>query len=414
MRRLNRRSSTRGRRGSMYLLILGVSVILMVIGLSAVTLARVNTRSVAGDNHWAEAQVLAFSGAEHALATIRSTDNWRTKFGSSETTVKLTQGTFRWRLVDEADGDLADDAAEPFVIVARGQLNDAAYAVGLCCAVDSNAMEALRCGLHSGGEVNLWASRKLKVRNGPVSSNNALKVDYKSLLNGDVEAASVSGSGKITGTVTTPAPAKAMPSEGVFDTYRQAATKINPGDLISRKVLGPGCNPWGAPNPRGIYYVDAPGRYLMIWDARIYGTLVVRCRRLYVYQNVLMHSSRKNQPTLIVDGEAMIYVTSSSKGLREGGSNPNFNPVGAPYKGRVDNDRKDKYPSELQGLVHVKGDLWLGGTTLVRGTILCEGRTYLYGDNEIIHDAKISENPPLGYTSGAGRIIPQSWKRIID
>lgn len=141
----NGRSRTRARRGSTYILILGVSVILMVIGLSAATVARVNTRSVAVDNDWAEAQVLAFSAAEHALAAIQATDDWRTKFRSSETTVNLARGTFRWRLVDEADGDLADNDAEPFLIVARGQVNDGAYAVGLNCVVDGEPLDALRC-----------------------------------------------------------------------------------------------------------------------------------------------------------------------------------------------------------------------------------------------------------------------------
>ncbi|MGB2822253.1 MAG: hypothetical protein WBF17_14810 [Phycisphaerae bacterium] len=410
----NGRSRTRARRGSTYILILGVSVILMVIGLSAATVARVNTRSVAVDNDWAEAQVLAFSAAEHALAAIQATDDWRTKFRSSETTVNLARGTFRWRLVDEADGDLADNDAEPFLIVARGQVNDGAYAVGLNCVVDGEPLEALKCALHADHDVHLWAFRTLTATNGPVSTTSKLRTDHKSVLSGDVEAKSVTGSGRITGTVTAPAPPKAMPSKGVFDMYRQMATRIDPGYWIARKVLAPELNPWGAPNPRGIYYIDAPGKSVTITNSRIYGTLVVRCRQLFLAGNVLLHNSRGDQPALIVDGDLVTLNFSGTTHLREGSANPNFNPRGAPYKGAVDADTSDTYPSEIQGLVHVRKEMWLGGTTRVRGVILCEGKAQCYGINEIIHDSDIYERPPLGYSSGAGRVIPQGWKRIID
>jgi len=410
----NGRSSPSARRGSTYILILGVSVILMVIGLSAATVARVNTRSVAADNDWAEAQILAFSAAEHALAAIQSTDDWRTEFRNSETTVNLARGTFRWRLVDEADGDLADGDAEPFVIVARGQVNDAAYAVGLNCLIDGEPLDALRCTLHANKDIRLWASGRLTVTNGPVSTNHKLRTHHKSVLSGDVEARDVSGSGEITGTITAPAPPKAMPARSVFDMYRQMATRIKPGYWIVGKVLGPGCNPWGAINPRGIYFIDAPGKCLLISDSRIYGTLLVRCRQLLLTGNVLLDNSRRDQPALIVDGDLATLMLSGLTNLREGKLKRNFNPRGAPYRGKIDTDIDDAYPSEIHGLVHVRRDLWLDGATRVRGVILCEGHVHCHGTSEIVHDPEIYERPPLGYSSGPGGVLPQGWKRIID
>ena len=405
----------RTRRGSTYILILGISVILMVIGLSAVTVSRVNTRTVVTDNHWAEAQVLAFSGVEHALATVQATSDWREKFANTEQTVHLAGGSFRWRVVDEADGDLTDNDAEPFLIVARGEVGQGAYAMGLQCTVQGEPLEALGCALHCDGEVRLSALRKVTAANGPVSTNRKLKTSAGSVLTGDVEAArSVTGSGTITGTVTTPVPKKPMPDKDVFNVYRDLATAIEPGTQISRQVLAPGLNPWGAPNARGIYFIDARGKHLLIEDVRIYGTLVVRCRRLSLSGTILMHPFRKDQPTLIVDGDVTAYMTSAGQTLREGGANPNFNPIGAPYNGQVDTDRNDAYPSELQGLIHVLGKLDLGGTTRVRGVVLAEKTTHFDGDNEIIHDPDIHENPPMGYTFGTGQAIPQIWKRILD
>ncbi len=410
----NGHSNHSARRGSTYILILGVSMILMVIGLSAATVARVNTRSVAADNDWAEAQILAFSAAEHALAAIQSSDDWRREFCTSETTVNLARGTFRWRLVDEADGDLADGDADPFVIVARGRVNDAAYAVGLNCLIDGEPLDALRCTLHADKDIRLRAFGRLTATNGPVSTNHKLRTDHKSVLSGDVEARDVSGRGEITGTITTGAPPKAKPAKGVFDMYRRMATRIKPGYWIAGKVLGPGCNPWGEPNPRGIYFIDARGKCLLISDSRVYGTLLVRCRQLLLTGNVLLQNSRRDQPALIVDGSLATLMLSGLKNLREGKMKRNFNPRGAPYKGKIDIDIDDAYPSEIHGLVHVRKDLWLDGVTRVHGVILCEGRAHCRGASEIIHDPEIYERPPLGYSSGPGRVLPQSWKRIID
>ena len=80
------------RRGTAYLLILGVSVVLSVIGAAAVTLARVKARGVTQDSDWSEAQALAFSAAEHALARIGATPDWRTQFASAPVEVAFGGG----------------------------------------------------------------------------------------------------------------------------------------------------------------------------------------------------------------------------------------------------------------------------------------------------------------------------------
>lgn len=74
----------RRRRGSTYVMVLGVAVILTVIGLSSLTVARINTRAAVQANDWGEAQALAFSGAEYALAKISSTAGWRGLRGQSQ------------------------------------------------------------------------------------------------------------------------------------------------------------------------------------------------------------------------------------------------------------------------------------------------------------------------------------------
>ena len=90
-RRIGARRPGRGRRraGSAYVMILGVSAVLMVIGLAAASVARIDTRNVTSDNDWAEAQILAFSAAEDAMMRIAVSEDWRDTLSSSVQ-------TFRW------------------------------------------------------------------------------------------------------------------------------------------------------------------------------------------------------------------------------------------------------------------------------------------------------------------------------
>jgi hypothetical protein len=403
------------RRGSAYVVILAVSLILLIIGLSAATVARVHSRALAADNDWAEAQRLAFSGTEHALSRIESTADWRTTIGGTEVSVPFGRGSFHWRLVDEQDGLLGDDPTDPFVIIARGTVNQAAYAVALRCSVGRKALPALGTCLHAGSNIAVEATGKLTAAGAPVSSNGPLTVlqQYSTVI-GDVEAQSVSGPGTIQGEITVPAPPKALPQEDVFALYCGMATPIPYSSTIRKEVLSSGLNPWGPPNARGIYYLDAPGKVVSIKDVRIEGTLVVRCTKLMLMEELLIHSPRPDQPALIVDGDVALSYRSKDSTLREWVLNLNLNPPGAPYNGSYDDDTSDEYPSEIRGLVHVKGDLALRTTARVRGAILCEGMVTCDGENEIIHDPRLVETPPMGYTSGPGNIVPESWRRIVE
>jgi hypothetical protein len=236
-----------------------------------------------------------------------------------------------------------------------------------------------------------------------------------SLLQGDVEAAGTTGGGTITGKVTVPAPPKQFPDHSVIDTYRGMATPLPAGTDIKNTVLGPGVNPWGSPNANGIYYLDATGKTVNLQNARISGTLVVKCSSLQISSAVLLESTQTNLPTLIVDGDASISFTSGPTGLAENGKT-NLNPPGAPYQGQTNNNTSDVYPSEIRGLVHVTGDVNLDGTSLIRGCLLCEGTVTVatQANVQIIHGDTLSDNPPVGYTQGTGQVVCGQWKRVFD
>lgn len=402
------------RIGSAYALILGVSAVLMVIGLAAVSVARVDTRSVSADNDWSESQTLALSAAEHALIRISTTENWRSQLSGS-VSVAMGNGTMRWQVTDDADGKLTDDAEDPVLIVASGEVGQSSYKLGLRCFIVGKPLEALSRSLCAGDDILLASGAQLTSTGGCVSANDTLlSSKWSSRVVGDVEAKKVYWKFNVTGYVSTNASAKDMPNSRVVEMYHELATDISGRTYIQHQVIGPGQNPWGSPNASGVYYLNAPSANVTIRDARLLGTLIVRCNRLTISGNVLMENFRKDMPVLIVDGDLTLDYESTGATLREQDEDTNFNPAGVPYEGGSDSDKSDGYPSEIRGLVHVRGDLTLDSTALVRGAVVCEQDVQCNGTNEIVHDADLSERPVLGYTSGDGYLHRERWTRIMD
>jgi hypothetical protein len=279
-----------------------------------------------------------------------------------------------------------------------------------------NGLVALKTCVHSGGQIVVPSNATLTVTGGAASSNNVVNVSQQhGLLQGDVEAAGTTGGGTITGKITVPAPPKTLPDHSVVDTYRNMATPLPFWASIQNTVLGPGVNPWGWPNANGVYYLDATGRTVSLQNARISGTLVVKCSKLQISSAVLLESAQTNLPTLIVDGDADISFTSGPTALTEK-YNINFNPPGAPYQGRTNNTNSDVYPSEIHGLVHVTGNLNLGATSLIRGCVVCGGTATVatQGNVQIFHGDTLSDSPPIGYTQGAGQVLCQGWVRVFN
>ncbi|MCD6365000.1 MAG: hypothetical protein J7M14_03910 [Planctomycetes bacterium] len=119
------------RRGSTYIMVLSVSIVLTVIGLSAVKISRLNARAVMRANHWRDAQLLASSAIEHALAKLNADSDWRNTYQGVTVEKSFVGGAFSWRVIDETDGDLTDDPSEPAKLVVNAGAGDAAYSLAV-------------------------------------------------------------------------------------------------------------------------------------------------------------------------------------------------------------------------------------------------------------------------------------------
>src|SRR5205085_1993061 len=75
----------------------------------------------------------------------------------------------------------------------------------------------------------------------------------------------------------------------------------------------------------------------------------------YFDNEVLMEPAVANYPVLLVKGSIIFQYDTTL--LRENAYGGNFNPPGTPYNGVSNNNQTDTYPSILNGLVYVSGDL---------------------------------------------------------
>lgn len=403
------------RRGSAYVAILGAATIIMVISIAAVLSARVRTRSAGWVGDITKARNYAECGMQWAFYRISQVPDWRTRYpnGLWVENQAIDDGTFSVWVTDPADGDLTDWPGDSVVVKAAGYAGQARQLIQVELAADAQPLEALNTCLHAAGQIVVKGGKTITVTGAPLSTNGNLFND--GTIVGDVHAATISRWDIITGTVTCPAPAKNMPYSQVFEMYRALATQIPYTGVIDKQLLTPGRNPYGFTNPDGVYYIDTNGNDLTIRNTRIHGTLVVKCtgKKVILEDRMLIQNYRDDYPVLIIDGGAEIRLKSDTDRLKEDVTR-NMNPPGSPYQGQSDWDYSDDYPNEIHGLVHVKADLKIKQTTVIRGVVICEGSVEIDDAPEIIHNSAYYASPPVGYIRvDQMKTSPGSWKQVM-
>lgn len=408
------------RRGSAYLVVLAVSLIVATMGLGALLAIRAQARTANALADAAEARQYALAAIELGRLAIGKDPNWRTNrtCGVWISQQAIGSGTCTLEVTDPVDGNLANRPHDPVIFKATGIKGQARQMIEVTLSAKPDPLPALKYALHTGGQLHIKAGEQLATNTATVSTNGSLRND--GTIAASVEAGSASQVGIVSGTVTLGAPPKAFPDRSVVDLYANLGTLIAPGNTMERQVLSPGQNPWGPTDPDGVYVVRA-NQNLTIRNMRIYGTLVVigNGNTVTVDNQVLLQPVRSDYPALIVDGNAVFQYSSLGTPLSEALTLVNFNPPETPYDGESDLDMLDVYPSEIQGLVHVTGTLQINNTALVRGLILCESTAsadaVVCEDSQIVYNPSLYANPPQGYTT-AVKMIPQSgsWKQSVD
>ncbi len=147
----SRRQRDHRRRGSVYLLVLAVSGLVMIIGMSAVAATRIQQRGQLDEAHAAEAQVLADAALQIALERLVNDPNWRDTYTHEQWTgwEALGDGGFTFKLEDLNDTALDDDDEEPFRLTARATRGEAVRLV----SIEVEALEVLGPELVTNGDM---------------------------------------------------------------------------------------------------------------------------------------------------------------------------------------------------------------------------------------------------------------------
>lgn len=413
----------RQRRGSLYIAVLGVTIIVAMMSLTTMHVVRTNFRSSTGKGERYEAAILASSAVENALTVLRDDPNWRTNLTSGQeypaTPVALGNGTFAWKLVDD-DGNLSDDESDTVLIQGIGRVDEKIHIEQVCVAPTGDGMTCLEASLHSQAGISTYAWIET---NQMVSSNGSIATqDPVGKVDGNAEAVGTV-SGNITGTSTAGIVPRQTPGANVFDYYITMGTMIDSTNLekgddleMKKVVLSPSSNPYGNTNPEGIYVIDCDGKEIKIKEMRVLGTLVLLnlASTSHIEKEVLFEPAVVNFPSLLVEGDIQ-FDYDSTKELDEGGEN--YNPVGTPYLGEEDSDTSDKYPNVIRGLVYVSGTLTKilsDKPSNVEGVVIC-GAYSPWGTVNFKYQSVFLDYPPPGFATGSEmEILPGTWTRIAS
>jgi hypothetical protein len=122
------------RRGGIYVAVLGVAMVVTLIGLSALLAVRVDQRATDLMENAVKVDFQAQATVDRALLRLNSIANWRTTYTNDTWTAGQTFDgvTTSFKLVDELDGNLANDANQPVRVYGRAVAGDALRMYSVC------------------------------------------------------------------------------------------------------------------------------------------------------------------------------------------------------------------------------------------------------------------------------------------
>lgn len=419
----------RGRHGTAYVAVLGVSMIMSVVGLAAVSLMRVERRSVEVNNNVVKARFGAQSALEVAMYRIAHDPDWRANLADDTWTANknFKDHTISLKYVDEQDNTLADDVSQPVRIYAKVTYGEATRVHSVLIEPEPvAALDALSSAIHCGGPLKIHPGAVLTINGAPVSTND--EFDNQGMLVGDVNAvSSIGGGGVVTGSSNLNAASRPLPPDSVLGGYVAKATPLVFNGDIDTMVIAPHWNEYGGnTNPDGIYFINTGGSDLHITGSRIHGTLVVDvgAGQVIIDDQVLLQSHRPDFPVLIVQGIICLRYSSngppSEQFLRESDWGHNFNPPLAPYETSGNITQGDQYPSEIRGLVYATDRIRFKNTARVVGCIISGAEVIVEGSPEVVYDPALSTGPPEGFETTEAtplskmQIVPGSFRRDVD
>jgi len=418
----------RFRRGSTYVLVLGLSAIIMTMALGALALARIQARQGRGTADVVHARLAASAAVEIARLIVKTDPNWRTNYpnGTWASGVPVGGGTGTLQAVDPGDGNLADDPLEAVVLTGTGARGVATQKIQVTLLAQARAYGCLQTALHAGHDVIL--SSCTVQCDQTLSANHNVAASSASVHAAAEAVDRVSGD-TYYGTTTEGVDARSMPGAAtVLSEYQGRGVAIpysaipwNDGMReIDEAIFSPAHNPYWpyTTDPEGIYVIQCAGNDIRIRDSRIVGTLVLMDAGANTRMEGAVHwqPAVANYPALLVDGDLTFALDGGV--LDEDMENENFNPSHTPYGGEADSDQVDVYPSRIEGLVYIEHDVSVASATVtVRGTVVIGHDLKVEANGLLLfqYDPDLLNNPPPGFIERIDMIVSEgSYQRVVD
>lgn len=404
------------RRGSAYIIVLATVVLVSIAGVAGVIAVREQRAAVETTVDVEKARLIAQSGMELAESRLQNTSSWRNSISSGNlyTAQSFANGKFSVRATDPTDGDISNKTTDDLVLTATGTFNNASQSYQVRFKPTTAAYDSLGVSAYAGTNIS-FSSCTLRAY-GIVGCGGTATATLANVY-ADVEAGVLATGLTFRQSTTSLAATRTVPNAtDALASYLAMGTEIKMSSLpsggeIRDTVIGPGVNPFGTANAAGVYYINCANQTITIRNARISGTLVLVSpgSGSIVKSSVLMESSTTGYPALLVNGDFTIAMDAAD--LTE--SSANLNPAGAPYRGVSDSDTSDKYPSMINGLVYVSGNLTIDQSTTIYGPVLC-AKAITFKSSPVLYPVTPSPTPP-GFSSAGGFVaVSGSFTRVAN
>jgi len=416
-----RSTTSRPRRGSAFLLILGVTLAVTAISLGAITVVRSQMKYSDSLNDSAEARMYALSAIELGRYMVYADSSWRNNHsnGTWIATQSIGKGTYSLDALNP-NGAMNNSNTDPLILTGTGSKGFATQKVQVTLSSAGAALTCLGTVATAGGGITTSATYSPASK---IIASGANFTASSATVNCNAEAVgSISGS-TFRGTQTPSATARTLPNAStIFSNYTSIGTTISYGSLpstsgvaqFSNKLLSATVNPFGGgTNSSGVYVIDCQNSPINITGSRIVGTLVLlNCpSSSTINGSVNWTPFTSNYPCLLVQGS--ITINMSSTWLAE--STVNFNPSGTPYNGISNSTTTDlNYTSAIQGLVYVSGNVSTSGSSSISMLMVSGSLSSVSGSTvTFAYSSTYQNNPPPGFTSSKMDISSLSWKQIV-
>ena len=409
------------RRGTIYVVALGVGLLVAVISLGA--LAAVRSFARAGDrtNDMTEARSYALSATEVGRRLIAADPNWRNDYtnGTWITSQPLGAGSFSLKVVNP-NGALNNVDDDPINLTGIGTKGSATQMLTVTLVANPTALSSLGVGFSAAGASSFSSATIQGIST--ISSGSTLTASGTKFNGNNLEALAIVATGCIgLGSQTILAAARTFPSSSALSYYTSHGTPIafaslGGGNTLQNLLLSPANNPYGQPDPQGIYVIDCANQAIHVKNMRLVGTLVLLNvpSGSTVEQSINMAPAVANYPTLLVNGTIQFVQTNTP--LSESSLAVNFNPPGTPYGGVSNSTMTDSYPSQIVGLSFISGNLSCNGNVVCSGNLVVGGTLSVQGSLSVTYDPTWYHKPPPGfYVQPPPMIVsPGTWAQATN